>query len=882
MKIKWYVMLVPVALVLAFLAILPGTPARAGLVSALARVATPVIEFQGNVLYQQMPYAGIGYFRFAILDSAGMQLWGNDASGASIPLLVENGKYTARLGDLSVPGMTSPLDSAVFAGGHNTLRIWFSPDNRRFTLLSPDQPIDQAADFTLRYDQAPVLPVAEPGSAPEIAAGAAAVGQYGDWQPVSTLNAPSASSTSVAVWTGSEMLVWDYWSQQGGRYDPVLDSWTPITTTNPPAANFKAMDIQAAWAADRMVIWYRYYNSNWYTVYGGRRYDPTSNTWAAVSLVNAPTSGMGKLLAAGSQVLLWNGQSGARYDPLGDLWTPITTTLAPAGGSGQPLAVWTGSQMLTWNGSSGGSYDPSLDSWTPITTTNSHPAYSGATAIWNGAEMVVWGGESASGLLNTGARYNPSSDTWSPVSTQGTMPTPRREHSAVWTGSEMVVWGGRNDSSGVQLTGGRFDPASNSWAPTPIGDAPPGRYRHTALWTGDEMLIWGGMTQGWGGYPEPMQAETRRLYLVVFMGGNTGIGGTLTAANGAPADNIAVTAYTQIGGTWTPVASIVSDAAGGYQLAPLFPGDYRLHFQDLAGVHRSEYYTGTRVIQDALDVSVLTGTLTANTNHQLSLPAPPAALVSGTTAGVTADPWTGLVAITYWGGSTGNIQITSQVTCTSGAPANVVLHMGAQSFPMSLAAGASGWYTTTIPASSLVTGTTALTITYRCGETDQVKPVGEIILRLFDPSGKVYNRYSRLPVANAVVTLFRVPGWLPDLPEQIRDCATIQTRDGDDWSAEPPALPQMGIPIDAWAEQTALNPQISPQINPQRTGSDGYYGWDVAEGCWFVSVQAAGYRSQYSPVVGVPPEVTDLDIYLEARNPVFLPIIRQKKPAAGR
>ena len=67
--------------------------------------------------------------------------------------------------------------------------------------------------------------------------------------------------------------------------------------------------------------------------------------------------------------------------------------------------------------------------------------------------------------------------------------------------------------------------------------------------------------------------------------------------------------------------------------------------------------------------------------------------------------------------------------------------------------------------------------------------------------------------------------------------------------------------------------EISPTINPQITGSDGRYAWDVVEGCWYVVVEAEGYPTTISPLVGVPPEVTDLDIVLSSDNSVYLPLI---------
>ncbi len=63
---------------------------------------------------------------------------------------------------------------------------------------------------------------------------------------------------------------------------------------------------------------------------------------------------------------------------------------------------------------------------------------------------------------------------------------------------------------------------------------------------------------------------------------------------------------------------------------------------------------------------------------------------------------------------------------------------------------------------------------------------------------------------------------------------------------------------------------MDPKVNPFITNSVGYYGWNVAEGCWYVVVEADGYNTLTSPVVGVPTEVTDLHLALtpETSGPV--------------
>lgn len=121
------------------------------------------------------------------------------------------------------------------------------------------------------------------------------------------------------------------------------------------------------------------------------------------------------------------------------------------------------------------------------------------------------------------------------------------------------------------------------------------------------------------------------------------------------------------------------------------------------------------------------------------------------------------------------------------------------------------------------------------------------------------------------MTLYYVPGWLPRTgPTDTRPetCESNHSKDsGALWSQ--PAPTELGV---------VANPDpdvmlISPLISYQQTNSAGHYGWDVSEGCWYVTVRAEGYASVVSPVVGVPPEVTDLDLALAPVERVFLPLV---------
>lgn len=143
---------------------------------------------------------------------------------------------------------------------------------------------------------------------------------------------------------------------------------------------------------------------------------------------------------------------------------------------------------------------------------------------------------------------------------------------------------------------------------------------------------------------------------------------------------------------------------------------------------------------------------------------------------------------------------------------------------------------------------------------------------LIDPSGYVTDAQTGAPIKDATVTLYRLPSALPDTRITTRECRTLDTRPGGitgTWDLLPSATANLGL-----FEDPSFSPAtIDPPINPQRTNEVGYYGWDVIRGCWYIKVEAPGYFTKYSAVVGVPPEVTDLDIALEPWKKVYLPVV---------
>jgi N-acetylneuraminic acid mutarotase len=282
------------------------------------------------------------------------------------------------------------------------------------------------------------------------------------WTPTATVNAPDVREFYPAVWTGSEMIVWGgfnfsppYRLNTGGRYDPVTDSWMSISLVNAPSPR----DYHSAvWTGTQMIVW------------GGE------STAGNIRQVN----------------------TGGRYNPITDGWTATSTANAPAARA-QHTAVWTGSEMIVWGGFSdldnwfntGGRYNPNTDSWSSTSTTNAPEARWDHTVEWTGSEMVVWGGTNQTIYLNSGGRYNPSTDSWTPTGLANA-PLGRIAHTGVWTGSEIIVWGGVDINLNDLNTGGRYNPTGDSWTPISTISAPSARDSHTAVWTGTEMVVWGG------------------------------------------------------------------------------------------------------------------------------------------------------------------------------------------------------------------------------------------------------------------------------------------------------------------------------------------------------------------------------------------------------
>ena len=255
------------------------------------------------------------------------------------------------------------------------------------------------------------------------------------WTALPTTGAPAGRYYHTAVWTGSEMVVWGGRGStsalnDGGRYNPAANTWTAVSTTGAPAARDSHTGV---WTGGEMIVWGGYtpglYGTGTYLKDGGR-YNPVFNSWTALPTTGAPAGRCNhSAVWTGSEMILWGGfradgwassqwfNDGGCYKLAANVWTALPTTGAPAGRRFH-TAVWTGSEMIVWGGgnsisclSGGGCYNPACNSWRTISSAGGPPARNGHTALWTGSEMILFGGQGNSGALSDAWSYYPYAPT---------------------------------------------------------------------------------------------------------------------------------------------------------------------------------------------------------------------------------------------------------------------------------------------------------------------------------------------------------------------------------------------------------------------------------------------------------------------------------------
>ena len=342
--------------------------------------------------------------------------------------------------------------------------------------------------------------------------GSCVAGKCADaWEPTPWKDAPSARANHVAVWTGTQMIVWGGETNggntnTGGMLDVAAYKWSATSTSNAPTARTNARGV---WTGSKMVVWG---GDNGGALKTGGVFDPATNTWTAMTTMNAPNPRFGhSMVYTGTKVLIWGGtdginyfSDGAAYDVANDAWESMSAMLAPSARKDHS-AIWTGADMVIFGGygfngvdfgylGDGAEFDPAGGSWVAVKD-GQPPARARHGAAWSGTEMIIWGGQDSMNSLSAiGARYKPKIE-WSVITSDGA-PEVRQFHTHVWIPPRLIVWGGENLAGTPLDSGATYDPVTNSWSKKPIPSGPTARTQHSSLHaTGiNKLIIFGGKT----------------------------------------------------------------------------------------------------------------------------------------------------------------------------------------------------------------------------------------------------------------------------------------------------------------------------------------------------------------------------------------------------
>ena len=347
------------------------------------------------------------------------------------------------------------------------------------------------------------------------------------------------------------------------------------------------------------------------------------------------------------------------------------------------------------------------------------------------------------------------------------------------------------------------------------------------------------------------------------------ISGVIALDNGDPAANTSVVLYRHtINLSKLIVMSLTTNDVGEYTFTNLGEGiNYFVYVSPNDLNLAPQYYEQQITFRDATVISVTNGNTTSGIDFVLSPPQAALANVTADTGAVMVNPVNGQLVVTQRNGNRSAITVTRTVLCADDSPPTAVnLMLDNNSYPMS-ATGNTNEYSAMIPESEIVSG--SLRVVATCVSGSEWTELGTITL--FDPSGYITDSLTGAPIVGATVTLHQVPGWRAQTSTSDTAAETCESNEskasGAAWSQSAPTT--LGEVVNA--DVTI----VDPPINPQTTNNAGYYGWDVPAGCWYVVVTANDYDTLVSPVVGVPSEVTDLDLRMTKTGIVgyYLPFV---------
>ena len=346
-----------------------------------------------------------------------------------------------------------------------------------------------------------------------------------------------------------------------------------------------------------------------------------------------------------------------------------------------------------------------------------------------------------------------------------------------------------------------------------------------------------------------------------------------------PLEGVQVVLFESVDNEFLIVLSTTTTSSGQYTFNDLELGDYYLGYYGMTPDGDFMYLFHND--KDDLDTADAITISTPSSQIELSsvtLPSPedPVADVLNNGGGsVYVDPITGQVFVNQ---PTGNVTMGVENLCAPSDFASASLVYGnLTSYTMTYNSFTDSYFAT-IPRADMTLQTAEVTVDYTCStRAEDVVNASEVLGRItqYDPIGRITTALTGAALTGANVKLHQIPGATPDTGSTADgDCRTSdsQTSTWDLLETATVDATEFLVLSDILAGDLA-----DPPVNPQQTASDGYYGWSLEEGCWYVEVVAPGHETVTSPVFGVRSGVDPTDIDLE-----LIPSIKMYAPIMSR
>ncbi|MBC7936364.1 MAG: hypothetical protein H7Y86_13520 [Rhizobacter sp.] len=360
----------------------------------------------------------------------------------------------------------------------------------------------------------------------------AGFGASGSWIPIPIIDIPTVNALTnpTGVFTGNKYIVWGGYHNGAGpssgyknlgyMFDSTTNTWTNTTTTGAPVGRFN--HFAGRIPGNRMLV----FGGRSVNISGGNVpyndgaiFTPATNSWSPLfSTVNAPpvaTIGSARyaLDTIANKLYVYSNYLSTPYFNCYNIntntWTALSTVNAPTGIAGG-ASVWLGNsnKWMFWSGNpvtaqiDGRIYDAASNTWTTMTAPPAFvQAVSAPALVWSGTHVIAYGGalNGTDNYSNQAVKYNPSSNTWTDLATLN-KPSPRFLHAVKYGGDKLFIWGGfekQLDLTYIKVNSGAYyNLLNDTWNEIPSGTGTPDRRAGSLIeWTGHEMYIWGGSSE---------------------------------------------------------------------------------------------------------------------------------------------------------------------------------------------------------------------------------------------------------------------------------------------------------------------------------------------------------------------------------------------------